>query len=216
MAFGINYVGRINTSANNEVQRAWVYNGTDTGSNETIATITASGYFNPFQVNLALGLGPLTVNDLILIYGNDAAAFYTVTAVTPNVTVSAFAAAGTIGTSNIDNGAVTTPKLAADAVDNSKLADDAVSLENLDDGIAPSHVVKFAAQATTTGGAAAEAITVTGALATDLAFVQLVDDGTNNVSVLSAAVTADTLTVTFSADPGADAVINYQLLRAAV
>ena len=92
----------------------------------------------------------------------------------------------------------------------------AVDLGMLSAGIAPSHVVKFAAQHTTTGGAAAEAITVTGALATDLAFVQLVDDGTANVSVLNAVVTADTLTVTFSADPGNDAIINYQLLRAAV
>lgn len=86
----------------------------------------------------------------------------------------------------------------------------------LSSGISASHIVKFGGQHTTVGGGAAEAITVTGALATDLAFVQLVDDGTNNVSVLSAAVTADTLTVTFSADPGNDAVINYQLIRATV
>lgn len=80
---------------------------------------------------------------------------------------------------------------------------------------APSHVTKYAAQYTTTGGAAAEAITITGALATDLAFVQLKDDGTNNVSILSAAVTSNTLTVTFSGDPGNDAVIYYQLIREA-
>lgn len=86
----------------------------------------------------------------------------------------------------------------------------------LSSGISASHIVKFGGQHTTVGGGAAEAITVTGALVTDLAFVQLVDDGTNNVSVLSAAVTADTLTVTFSADPGNDAVINYQLIRATV
>lgn len=86
----------------------------------------------------------------------------------------------------------------------------------LSTGISASHIVKFAGQHTTVGGAASEAITVTGALVTDLAFVQLVNDGTNNVSVLSAVVTADTLTVTFSADPGNDAVINYQLIRATV
>ena len=81
-------------------------------------------------------------------------------------------------------------------------------------GIKASHMIVFAGQPTTVGGAAAEAITVTGALNTDLAFVQLVNDGTNNVSILSAVVTADTLTVTFSADPGNDAVINYQIVRA--
>jgi hypothetical protein len=83
-------------------------------------------------------------------------------------------------------------------------------------GIDMSHIIVFAGQHTTVGGAAAEAITVTGALNTDLAFVQLVNDGTSNVSVLSAVVTANTLTVTFSANPGNDAVINYQLIRAAV
>ena len=118
-------------------------------------------------------------------------------------------------TNDLADGSVTTAKLAADAVTNAKLADTAVSLENLDSGVAPSHVVKFAANYTTTGGAAAEAITVTGALATDIPFVMLQDDGTNNVSVLSAAVTADTLTVTFSGDPSNDTVISYQLLRAA-
>jgi hypothetical protein len=57
---------------------------------------------------------------------------------------------------------------------------------------------------------------VTGALAaSDRAFVQVVDNGTNNVTVLQAVVTNDTLTVTFSADPGNDTIINYQLIRAA-
>lgn len=93
------------------------------------------------------------------------------------------------------------------------IANAAVSKAKLATAIQPAAVIKYAAQYTTTGGAAAEAITVTGALATDLAFVQLVNDGTNNVSVLSAAVTADTLTVTFSADPGADAQIYYQIVR---
>lgn len=92
----------------------------------------------------------------------------------------------------------------------------AVDLAMLSSGITPSHVVKFADQETTVGGAAAEAFTVTGAAATDLAFVQIVDNGTNNVTVLQAVVTLNTLTVTFSADPGADCVFNYQLLRAAV
>lgn len=66
------------------------------------------------------------------------------------------------------------------------------------------------------GGAAAEAFTVTGAVAaTDRAFVQVVDNGTANVTVLQAVVTANTLTVTFSGNPGADTIINYQLIRAA-
>jgi hypothetical protein len=51
--------------------------------------------------------------------------------------------------------------------------------------------------------------------ATDRAFVQVVNNGTNNVTVLQAVVTANTLTITFSGDPAADTVYNYQLIRAA-
>jgi hypothetical protein len=94
------------------------------------------------------------------------------------------------------------------------IVNEAITLDKLDDDLQPSHVIKFADQETTAGGAADEAITVTGALATDLAFVQLVDSGTNDVSVVDAVITADTLTVTFSADPGDDAIINYQIIRA--
>lgn len=95
------------------------------------------------------------------------------------------------------------------------LADDDVSIEHLDDGILPSHVVKFAANYTTTGGAAAEAITVTGAAATDIPLVTMQDDGTSNVTIVSAVITANTLTITFSADPGNDTVVSYVILRAA-
>ena len=92
----------------------------------------------------------------------------------------------------------------------------AIDLAMLSAGITPSHVIKFANQVTTVGGAAAEAFTVTGAVgATDRAFVQVVDDGTANVTVLQAVVTDNTLTVTFSANPGNDCVINYQIIRAA-
>ena len=92
----------------------------------------------------------------------------------------------------------------------------AIDLAMLSAGITPSHVVKFAGQPTTVGGAAAEAFTVNGVAATDLAFVQVVNDGTANVTVLQAVCTLNTLTVTFSADPGNDCVFNYQILRAAV
>jgi hypothetical protein len=92
------------------------------------------------------------------------------------------------------------------------------SVKDYVDAAAPSlasHVIKYAAQRTTVGGAAAEAITVTGALATDLAFVQIKDNGTGNVTILQAALTSNTLTVTFSGDPGADTIIYYQIVRAA-
>jgi len=67
---------------------------------------------------------------------------------------------------------------------------------------------------TTTGGAAAEVITVTGAVAGDKVIVSLYDNGTNNVSIVSAVAGTDQITVTFSADPGNDTIIAYQVLRA--
>jgi len=134
MAFNINYMGRVSSGANNDVQKVWIYNGTATGSNEAIATIAASGYFNAFMVNITLGFGPLSVNDLILINGNDANSFYTVTAITTNVTVNAFAAAGVVGTANIDALAVTTAKIDNLAVTAAKLAADAVTTAKILDG----------------------------------------------------------------------------------
>lgn len=121
--FNINYMARVSSSANNDAQMVWVYNGSATGSNEALATISASGYFNAFMVNVARGLGPLGVNDLMYVVGNDASGFYTVTAITTNVTVSAFGAVPVIGTANIDNLAVTAAKLAADAVTTAKILD---------------------------------------------------------------------------------------------
>lgn len=65
---------------------------------------------------------------------------------------------------------------------------------------------------TTVGGAAAEAITVTGALAGDIALV--VYGGTDDTDVIrQAVVTADTLTVTCSADPLVAHIIHYVILR---
>lgn len=213
--FNINYMGRVSSGANNLTQKVWTYNGTATGSNETVATIAASGYFNEFQVNLALGIGPLSARDLIIINGNDASAFYIVTAITTNVTVSVFAASGVVGTANISDGAVTAVKLATDSVTTAKILAANVTLAKLAAGIAPSHVVKYAARVTTVGGSATEVVTVTGALATDIQSVTVVNNGTNNVTLLESVLTNNTLTLTFSGNPGNDAIVAYSILRAA-
>ena len=120
-------MGRVSSGANNDVQKVWIYNGTSTGSNEAIATIVASGYFNAFMVNITLGLGPFSVGDVIIVNGNDASGQYMVTAITTNVTVTTFAGIGVIGTANIDNLAVTTAKIDNLAVTAAKLATDAVT-----------------------------------------------------------------------------------------
>jgi len=77
-----------------------------------------------------------------------------------------------------------------------------------------SHYVVFAGEFTTAGGDAAEVITVTGALATDLAFVQLKTEGASPVTVDAAAAATDAINVTMSADPSNDHVLVYQVLRA--
>lgn len=112
----------------------------------------------------------------------------------------------------IASGATT---IQANAITTAKILNANVTLAKLSSTLAPQSIIKFSSQYTTLGGAAAEAITVTGALTSDLAFVQLVNRGPNTVTVLIAVVTANTLTVTFSADPGAGAILNYQLTRVA-
>lgn len=78
---------------------------------------------------------------------------------------------------------------------------------------APSHYVFAAGTYTTVGGAVAEPITVTGALAGDVAIVNYaVTDDTD--AIRKAVVTADTLTVTCSADPSTTHALSYAILRA--
>lgn len=132
------------------------------------------------------------------------------------VAMSGDATMASTGALTIAELAVTDEKLASNAVTTTKILGANVTLGKLSPGISPSYVIKSGGQVTTVGGAAAEAFFVIGAIATtDRAFVQVVDNGTNNVTVLKAVVTINTLTVTFSADPGADCVINYQLIRPA-
>jgi len=173
-------------------------------------------------------------SDLALIYASDGHGFFEISAdrtsfVILTGLVSTALASGDIFVGNASNiatavamsgdatisntGAVT---IANNAITTAKILNANVTLAKLATGIAPSHVIKFANQVTTVGGAAAEAFTVTGAVgATDRAFVQVVDNGTANVTALQAVVTNDTLTVTFSGNPGADTIINYQIIRAA-
>lgn len=66
---------------------------------------------------------------------------------------------------------------------------------------------------TTVWWAAAEAITIAWVLATDDAIVSLWDWWTNTVTIVSIATTANTLTITFSANPLADTIIQYSIVR---
>ena len=78
----------------------------------------------------------------------------------------------------------------------------------------PSHYIAYAGTLTTTvGGAAAEAITVTGVAATDIPLVNYSKTDDTD-SILKTVATADTITVTCSADPSTGHGFNYMALRA--
>lgn len=191
MAFVLSKFGRGTMSFNIDGPTWHMYNS---GADDNAAVVAVS-YFDAVA-------DLLKANDVIYVVTDANTLINTlqvVSIVAGVVTTSAFdtvVGAGAIGTANI--------------------ADDAVTKAKLATGVEPSHVVKYASQLTTVGGAAAEAFAVAGIAATDLAFVQIVADGTGNVTVLQAVCTLNTLTVTFSADPVADTVFNYQILRAAV
>lgn len=97
----------------------------------------------------------------------------------------------------------------------SQIAAGAVTLAKLAAGIAPSHVVKFAGTFTTLGGDAAEAITVTGAAATDIVQVMVKTAGGTPRSIVAAAAATNAINVTMSGDPSTDHVLQYVVLRAA-
>lgn len=76
----------------------------------------------------------------------------------------------------------------------------------------PSHYVAYAGLHTTVGGAAAEPVTISGALATDIPIVGY--SVTNDTdTILKAVMTANTLTVTCSADPSTAHGFWYVILR---
>lgn len=174
----------------------------DIGISNTGLTAIQSGVIVNADINASAGiafskLAALTSSQILV---GSAGNVVTAVALSGDATIS------NTGALTIANNAITTVKI----------ADANVTLGKLASGITPSSVIKFGGQLTTVGGAAAEAFTVTGAVgATDRAFVQMVDDGTNNVTVLQAVVTDNTLTITFSGNPGNDAVFNYMLIRAA-
>lgn len=122
---------------------------------------------------------------------------------------------GTITSAEIATGAVDTDEIAADAVENAEIADNAVSLEQLDSGITPSHVVKFAGEFTTAGGDTDETISVSGVVATDLVTVTLHTAGASPVTIIDASAGTDQIDVDMSADPSTDHVLTYTVYRAA-
>jgi hypothetical protein len=63
---------------------------------------------------------------------------------------------------------------------------------------------------------AVSSMTISGANTGDFVFYNVLDDGTNNVSIVSAVAGPESVVVTFSADPVADTVISLLLVRTIV
>lgn len=100
-------------------------------ASDNIAAIGGADYF--VEV-----INDLHVNDLILAVGSDASLIYQVATVdldAGTITVSSFTPAGSVGTANIQDLAVTTAKLADDAVTTAKIDDAAVTSAKLAEGL---------------------------------------------------------------------------------
>lgn len=112
-------------------------------------------------------------------------------------------------------GSIGAAELASNAVTTVKVTDANVTLAKLASGITPSHVVKYAGVHTYGGGGTSSAATVTGVVgATDIVIGSL-KAATNAVYLYKTVGTDNTITFTFSGDPGASTVVSYMVLRAA-
>lgn len=110
--FDINHFQKWSASSAFGNNNMWQY----TSSTDTLATIEAADYFDDLMTSLD---GPLLVNDIIWLQGTDGQEFATITAITPHVTVDPFSVtlgAGSVGTSNIADLAVTAAKIAANTI----------------------------------------------------------------------------------------------------
>lgn len=83
MAFALSGFNQVSSGANTTAPTVFSY----ITATDTLATASASAYFNSLMQNLTSGTGRLKVADVILIQGSDNAGFVRVTAVTTNVTV---------------------------------------------------------------------------------------------------------------------------------
>lgn len=81
------------------------------------------------------------------------------------------------------------------------------------DGQVPFRVLA-AGNHTTAGGDAAESITVSGALSSDLVLVQVKTAGGTPRSIVASTAAAGAINVTMSGDPSTDHVLSYVVLRA--
>lgn len=80
--------------------------------------------------------------------------------------------------------------------------------------VATGYVCILAGKHTTAGGDANEAITATGAVATDIALVTMQTQGTGSRTILSAVPATDAINVVLSGDPSTNHIIAWAIFRA--
>lgn len=199
----------------------WQY----TTSADTLATVEASGYFDPdLSENTDNLTNLIKTKDFIFISASDGCDVVVVAGVDP-ITVSAFAtlpatlANGDIWIGNVSNlpvanavtGDVTISNAGLTAIGSGK-----VLLAMLGSGITPSHVAKFGGKITWSGAGASLATTIAGVAASDLVQATFQNMPTQATTFLQAVPTTNTLTLTMSAaNTSNDAVITYTVFRAA-
>lgn len=122
MAFALENINRTSSGANTNAPTFWAYDAVaDNG-----ATVAAAGYFDDFVTSL-------NVDDVIFAQCSDGPGFYSVTAVTPQVTVSAIATigAGGIGSAQLQAGAVDNAALGVDAVESDNILDNTITSDDI-------------------------------------------------------------------------------------
>ena len=121
---------------------------------------------------------------------------------------------GTVTTDKLAALAVTAAKIAADAVTTAKILNANVTKAKLATGISANLMVMYAGDFTTVGGDVNESIPVVGMLGTDTVHVVVRTPGAVPVSIATVTPGADAIAVVMSADPAADHVLSYIVMRA--
>lgn len=104
--------------------------------------------------------------------------------------------------------------IAASAITTAKILNANVTLGKLSSGITPKGVIKQIDFAVTIGGSATEIFAYPGIENEDWMFAQMVNNGTNNVTIISISPGVDQFTVVFSGNPGNDTQFYFMSLRA--
>lgn len=179
-------------------------------TDDDLGTITATGYLND------LGAKHVKQNDVWYInYDEDSAnslGIFTVDVSGDDYSLVATEFSGTLGTAAAkaasDNTKATLASLNATPVVSGNIASFSATNGTIaDSGVAVGNV-KSAASTTYAGGGTSNAFTVTG-VTTSSIVVASIKASANAVSIAKVVPTADTVTVTFSADPGAGTVLSF-------